>query len=244
MSAPRRAGTVALAALFLFAFVGFVALGAWQLQRRTWKLDLIERVDQRVHAQPVAAPPPERWRTMNPADDEYRRVRLAGTFLHDRETLVQAVTELGGGYWVMTPLRTLGGNIVLVNRGFVLPDRRDRSKRAGREPSGEVTVTGLVRFSEPAGGLMGLLRRNDPTAERWYRRDVAAIVSARRLPDGAPWFLDADPIPDTEPVGGLTVISFSNNHLVYALTWFALALIAAFGAFRLLRSDGATRIST
>jgi surfeit locus 1 family protein len=31
-------------------------------------------------------------------------------------------------------------------------------------------------------------------------------------------------------VPGLTVLSFSNNHLVYALTWAALALMAAAGA--------------
>ena len=31
-------------------------------------------------------------------------------------------------------------------------------------------------------------------------------------------------------VGGLTVVSFHNNHLVYALTWYALALMVA-GAF-------------
>jgi len=237
LSATRRIGAVALTALFVTAFAGFIALGSWQLQRRAWKLDLVERVDQRVHAPAVAAPLPERWRSMNRDADEYRRVRLAGTYLHDRETLVQAVTELGGGYWVMTPLQTPEGNIVLVNRGFVAPDRRDRSKRSGIEPSGVVTVTGLVRFSEPAGGLLGWLRRNDPTAERWYRRDVAAITSARRLPDNsAPWFLDADAIAGTEPVGGLTVISFSNNHLVYALTWFALALMAGAAAWRVWRS--------
>jgi surfeit locus 1 family protein len=155
---------------------------------------------------------------------------------------VQAVTELGGGYWVMTPLQTAQGNVVLVNRGFVSPDHRDRSKRAGIEPSGEVTVTGLVRFSEPAGGLMDLLRKNDPMAERWYRRDVAAITSARHLSDSAPWFIDADATQGAEPVGGLTVISFSNNHLVYALTWFALALMAAIGAVRLLRTERAGRI--
>ena len=32
------------------------------------------------------------------------------------------------------------------------------------------------------------------------------------------------------PVGGLTVIAFSNNHLVYALTWGAWRCMAAAGA--------------
>ncbi len=49
-------------------------------------------------------------------------VRVGGEFLNDRETLVQAVTEFGGGFWVLTPLRTDAGFTVLVNRGFVPPD--------------------------------------------------------------------------------------------------------------------------
>ena len=40
------------------------------------------------------------------------------------ETLVQAVTEHGAGFWVLTPLRT-GQGIIFVNRGFVPTDRRD-----------------------------------------------------------------------------------------------------------------------
>ena len=51
-----------VAALLLVLFLTFVALGTWQIQRRAWKLDLIERVEQRVGAPPVPLPPP--------ADDE------------------------------------------------------------------------------------------------------------------------------------------------------------------------------
>ena len=39
-----------------------------------------------------------------------------------------AVTELGSGYWVLTPLATRGFT-VLVNRGFVPQDRRDPATR-------------------------------------------------------------------------------------------------------------------
>jgi surfeit locus 1 family protein len=36
-------------------------------------------------------------------------------------------------------------------------------------------------------------------------------------------------------VGGLTVVAFPNNHLVYALTWFGLAALSAWGAALILR---------
>jgi surfeit locus 1 family protein len=86
------------------------------------------------------------------------------------------------------------------------------------------TVTGLLRISEPGGGF---LRNNDPTADRWYSRDVEAIARSRGIKDVAPYFIDADASADPRalPVGGLTVISFPNNHLIYAITWFGLAFM-------------------
>ena len=221
----------------------FLALGTWQVERRIWKLDLIARVDARIHAEPVPAPGPEEWPGLTAASAEYRRVRLTGRFAHDRATLVQAVTGRGAGFWVLVPLATDRGFTVLVNRGFVPTEARERSARAAGEPEGEVTLTGLLRLSEPGGGF---LRRNDPAADRWYSRDVAAIATARGI-DGstavAPYFVDADGAhnPGGLPMGGLTVVAFHNNHLVYALTWYALALMTAGALIFVLRQPSAAR---
>jgi surfeit locus 1 family protein len=225
------------AVLALFAFTGFVALGTWQIERRAWKLDLIARVTQRVQAPPVAAPGPEHWPDVNAQDDEYRRVRLRGTYLNEHETLVQASTRLGGGYWLITPLRESDGTIVLVNRGFVPPQWRDRAHHHANAPQGPVTVTGLLRISEPGGGF---LRDNDPAARRWYSRDVQAIATAHGLGDVAPYFVDRGARGESGerwPVGGLTVIAFHNNHLVYTITWYALALMVAAGAGYVAREE-------
>jgi surfeit locus 1 family protein len=221
----------------LAAIAGFLALGLWQLERRTWKLELIARVEERVHAAPVAPPGPAEWPHVTAASDEYRRVVVTGRFLHDRAVTVQAVTELGAGYWVLTPLAT-DEVTLLVNRGFVPPERRDPATRPSGLVPGEVTVTGLLRISEPGGGF---LRANDPAAGRWYSRDVAAIAAAQGLGGPvAPFFIDADATsnPGGWPVGGLTVVQFRNTHLAYALTWFGLAAglgVAAVAALRSLR---------
>lgn len=216
--------------LCLLLAAGFVALGVWQVERRAWKLALIARVDARVHATP--RPLPTDWR----GDLAYTRVRVQGRYDHAAETRVQAVTRLGPGWWVLTPLSGPAGT-VLVNRGFVPNDRADPRTRAAGQVAGEVTVTGLLRASEPGGAF---LRHNDPAAERWYSRDVAAIARARRLGPVAPMFLDADatPIPGGYPVGGLTVIAFRNSHLVYAITWFALAGLSMTGAVLARRTRG------
>jgi surfeit locus 1 family protein len=185
-------------------------------------------VEARIHAAPTPAPDPGRWTGMSAAEDEYRRVIARGDWLEDRSALVLAVTELGGGYWVMTPLARDDGTTVLVNRGFVPADKRDPASWLPRGPR-PVTVVGLLRVSEPGGAF---LRANDPASNRWFSRDVAEIAASRGLAKVAPYFIDAERASGEIglPVAGLTVIAFSNNHLVYALTWGALALMAAAGA--------------
>ncbi|HEU4375868.1 MAG TPA: SURF1 family protein [Telluria sp.] len=276
-AAPRstRARLLAAACAALLC-LGFIALGAWQVQRLHWKNTLVAQVDQRVHAAPAAAPPPAAWPRLSKDADEYRHLRLSGHFLDQSSTRVQASTVLGPGFWLLTPLRTDDGAIVIVNRGFIAADARPAGAGADR-----VTVTGLLRMSERGGGF---LRDNDPLHNRWYSRDVAAIAAARGLAPVAPYFLDQDakktgtdpflmdaapastggkngpgaisPVNETpptarikngsdpkmlegtagvEPAGGLTVISFHNNHLVYALTWFAMALLAAGAVYMVMR---------
>lgn len=218
----------------LLVFSVLVSLGTWQVHRRAWKLDLIERVETRVHAAPVASPAPAQWPQINRAHDEYRHVSLLGTYLYDRETFVQAVTELGGGFWVITPLQEDDGSIVLVNRGFVPPEWR-KQPPVDRGPSGITHITGLLRITEPTGGF---LQKNDAANDSWYSRDVQAIAKNRGLDPAqvAPFFIDADATSKTSdgkpvfPIGGLTVISFANNHLIYAITWYTLAAMVA-GAF-------------
>jgi len=223
----------AFAAAALIAAMGLAALGVWQIERRAWKHELVTAVEARIHAAPVAAPSQAAWGAVDAKDDAYRRVTATGRFLHDRETLVQAVTDRGPGYWVLTPLETPRFTL-LVNRGFVPKDRRDPAARAAGNAAGAVTVTGLLRVTEPEGAF---LRSNDPAGDRWFSRDVAAIAKARGLRSTAPYFVDADaaPNPGGYPVGGLTVVRFPDNHLVYALTWFALCALSLFFAWRLWR---------
>lgn len=250
----RRGGW--LAWLSLAGLALFTSLGIWQLQRLSWKLDLIARVDARVSAAPLDAPGPQRWPAISAAGDEYRHVRLQGRWLAGREAAVQALTALGAGYWILTPLCTDadGGWCVLVNRGFVSGAARDGSARAARLQALQAAgvspvVSGLLRLTETRGGF---LRRNDPQAGRWYSRDVAAIAATLGVPHVAPYFIDADAaggvaaVPGAavadpaQPVGGLTVVAFRNQHLQYALTWFALALLSATGLLLALRERRGT----
>ena len=255
---PRSAFVRRLLAVgALLLFVLFAGLGTWQVFRLQWKLDLIERVDARVHADPVAPPPVAQWPHVSKESDEYRRVRLSGHYLYEFTTPVQALSELGAGFWLLTPLCTQDGHIVLVNRGFIpssgdiasrYPARKAGANACATTPAEALQVTGLLRIAEPKSGF---LRDNDPVNNRWYAREVGAIAAARGLDASrvAPYFVDAgrgqDPAAAPErAVGGLTVISFPNNHLVYALTWYALALMVAAAVWWVVRYEARRRRDT
>ncbi|KJV35865.1 hypothetical protein VI08_07575 [Luteibacter yeojuensis] len=230
-----------LAVLGAAVFAAFVALGTWQVHRRAWKHDLIARVDARVHAPPVDAPGRGQWPQVTLESDEYRSVKLAGAFLPDKSVRVRASTELGLGAWLMTPFRRDNGEVVLVNRGFVTPSWCGGKATCPTGPTGHTTVTGLLRISEPKGAF---LQDNEPATGRWFSRDVAAITQAGGIDGAAPYFVDADAASapgrgdgSDAPVGGLTVVSFPDNHLQYALTWYALALLTLVGGWVVWRDE-------
>ena len=250
---PHSNLTMAILALAGIAlFVGFCALGGWQVERRAWKLALIERVQHHLHAAPTPLPPRADWPRVDAAGHEYRSVYAQGRWLADKTVLTQATTELGAGFWVLTPLQLDAGGQVLVNRGFIPQAQRGPwATGAGRPdaPSdASVRVEGLLRMTEPGGGF---LRRNDPQQQRWHSRDVAAIAQAQGLGDAAPFFIDAG-IPDPRadvgaemanpgagpwPRPGMTVVRFHNSHLVYAITWFSLAAMVLAAAVYVARYE-------
>lgn len=244
-SRKARRALIWQSAAVLPAFGLLVGLGVWQMQRLGWKEHLIAQIESRAHAAAVDLPPEPDWGQLAPEDYDYRRVRLRGVFLHDKEALVfrgsaDGKAGAGGpGYLVLTPLRLAGGASVIVNRGFVPLARKDAATRADGQIAGEVSLTGLMRPPEPRNAFTPA---DDPAKGQWYTRDPAAVAAAFGLTRVAPFSIDADAQAHAGagPSGGATVLSVPNNHLSYALTWFGLAatLAGVFGVYVWRRLKG------
>jgi surfeit locus 1 family protein len=221
----------------LAALAVLIGLGTWQMQRKAWKEGLIAQIETRSHAEPGPIVPEAGWAGWRADADEFRRVRVTGTFLHEHEAPVYGLApgERGAplqGYYLFTPLRLADGALVFVNRGFVPTELRDPASRPESQPQGEVTVTGLVRAPEKTGWF----RPEDaPAQNRWFTRDPQAMAAAMGLLRVAPFYVEADatPNPGGWPRGGQTRLELPNNHLQYALTWYgiALTLLGVFAAF-------------
>ncbi|MEM6589848.1 MAG: SURF1 family protein [Pseudomonadota bacterium] len=216
---------VTILSLAAVVFVTMLGLGTWQVQRLGWKLNLIETVEARAFGAPVTAP----FGPVTENDHAYLRVITEeGVFMHDLSQRVKALTELGAGSWLMTPLQT-DTRIIWINRGFV-PTGSETPQAA----SAPATIIGLLRITEPGGTV---LEKNDPAAGRWFSRDVAALSDDAGLGRTAGYFIDADHTgaEDDWPRGGLTQVQFRNSHLSYALTWYAMALLFLGGMVYVIR---------
>jgi len=215
----------AAAALFVLLNLGF-----WQLDRLAWKEHLIDQVEQGVSKDPVAAPGPDAWGTLEETDD-YRHVEVTGEFLPDAVYYYIALSDPAGpvggpGEMAYAPFRTSEGWTVLVNRGFLPQDLpANLRQKALVPPEGQMELTGLLRLSEKPNWTTP---EPNPADRIWFARDTDAMGEALGLDAAglAPYSIDLDAAftPSAGlPQAGETIVRFKNDHLGYALTWFGLA---------------------
>jgi cytochrome oxidase assembly protein ShyY1 len=232
----RRRGVTGFA-VFTLLMVGLcVGLGTWQLQRRVEKHALIAALHERLAAVPAALPAPAQWGALTPSLDEFRRVSFAATYAKLPDAMVyssgSAVREdvSGPGTWAFLPARLPDGATVVINTGFVqntMQDRAQQDRAVSRLLSeAPVKLTGYLRFPESAGTLTP----PENAAKRlWFTRDHLAMARALGWSDGgksvAPFYIDLEtPVPDSGiPKPGPLEVHLKDDHLQYAITWFALA---------------------
>lgn len=221
-------------AAMLPLFLGCMALGLWQLERLQWKLALIAQVNQNLNAPPI---PVGRALLMGAQAAQYRRVVLSGRFDNSKEAYVFTTDASGApAYHVVTPFTLDDNRKLLVDRGIVPEGLRDPRKRAAGERTGEQHITGVWRIPDAPGWFTP---KPDLRHRTWYARDVAGIAKADRIRLAAPAIVEADATanPGGWPEGAQTVVTFRNEHLQYAITWFGLAAVTLGGwiAFHISR---------
>jgi len=226
---PRVAGFMLFTLLLTAAFV---ALGVWQLQRRTAKHELIAALTERLAAAPIALPPPAQWAALTPARDEFRRVTFTATYTASPDAMVYSSGSgvrkdaSGPGTWAFLPAQLPSGEIVVIDAGFVENTMQERSveDRAVKKlvTGAPVTLTGYLRFPEEPGWLTPGENRDK---RLWFVRDHLAIASALHWGTVAPFYIDLEqPAPENGiPRPGPLDVHLKDDHLQYAITWFALA---------------------
>ena len=210
----------ALTLCFVPAFAALVALGVWQLDRLQWKLGLIDEMTRNMSAAPV---PIGHALTMDAKDAQYRHVALTGRFYNSKEAYVYTTAKDGAPvYHVITPFVLDDGRVFLVDRGLIPLLLRSPATRQAGELEGERSIGGIWRTPDAPGPFTPA---PDLAHRTWYSRDLKGIAKADGIVPAVPVIIEADaaPNPGGWPKGGQTIVDLPNDHLQYAVTWFALA---------------------
>jgi cytochrome oxidase assembly protein ShyY1 len=232
LSFLRRPKWILFGVLVVIMAVSFVSLGFWQLGR----LQSVRDENQRILA--------SRDRQVSPAarvletgrppatELEYQRVTATGRYDTAHQVVVrgrQVAAE--NGAFVVTPLVTDGGTVLLVARGWVPPaGRADRAPAIPAPPTGEVTVVGRVRQPETGAGPAREARLGDVlSVTRIIPADIAGFVG-RPTYDAYVELVEqtpaaSGPLPAPIPQGALD----EGNHESYAYQWFTFAVMAVGG---------------
>lgn len=208
------------------ATIGFLVLGNWQLQRHEWKTRLITAYEQ-THA-------------LGPANlselieqdkvEPYRDVTMQGHYLEAFTFYIEG--KYHGrqlGKWMITPFQLTDGPIVLVLKGWV-SDALVEGEVPHEMPD-STTVEGIIRPGRSETPML-LNLQNEPEKDIWRWEDVptmASVIGTRTgrstLPILVHRYTDTAPAESKQATPLPYGKTWLNDHLQYAYTWFALALI-------------------
>ncbi len=234
---PRWA--IATSVVIILAVL-FVNLGLWQLQRGDERALDNTVMSARMSDEAMTLDDLLAAVGPDPSSLEYRRVVVEGSYRPEFELLIRNQTNSAGaaGFHVITPFEYGPDRYVLVNRGWV-PLEMDTPPVGASPPRGVVTVTGLVRLTQ--------LRPSVGQVEPDGDLAVASRIDIDRLSQQIPgqvtpvWIQSTDEnllLPVTLPV---PTFDDAGPHLLYAIQWFAFALIGVVGFGFLVREQALGR---
>ena len=219
---PTLIGSIA-AGLALALLLG---LGVWQLQRLAWKTALIAELAERAQEQAIVLPP-----AFLPEEMVYRRVYLSGRFLPGRELRsAPRVLSKRPGLYVYTPFELDDGRQIIVERGwlpqrFEDPTSRPQDPSEGGLPEGRLAFDAML-LREGWQGSEWLRPANDPAKNVWHYVDSLEMAAAAGLElpvSGVYAAVLPEQLPGEYPLARRPGVDLRNDHLEYAITWFALA---------------------
>lgn len=186
-------------------------LGTWQVQRLSWKQDVLADINARIAAAPVPLPV-----APDPEADQYLPVRATGDLVGLSIRVLVSQKNIGAGYRMISAFET-DGRRILVDRGFVRV-----GKEGGVQAAQQVTIIGNLHWPDE---IDSYTPAPDLAKNLWFAREVGALAEtlgteplllvARYSDEGG---TNVTPLP-------VSITGIPNDHLNYAITWYSLALV-------------------
>ena len=203
--------------LFVILFVTiFCALGTWQLYRLQWKLELISEITYGLNSSPIE------YSTL--IKKNYQRVTTKGKFDYDKQIYLYSLNDNGKpGYDVITPFRTNRNENVLINRGWIVKELKDNPSINLKNES-EKKIIGLLREIYKPNMFKP---DNDLKNNIWFSINLEDLKKATGVQfNNFVIFLEDN--QSKTPLPKKISIDVPNNHLKYAITWYAISISIIF----------------
>ncbi len=186
--------------LLLLVELTLFTLGTWQLERLRYKTQFITQINNRSSAPVITA--------LASPIEYYRQVELAGRFISHKKIYIYNLNEQGKpGYDIIIPFQLLSGEIVLASYGWVV------------DKNSQVVLPALLKgMIMPITNKGYFVPHNDLINNQWYHinmSDLEQYTDLKLLPVQIICNRNPDKLP----------IYIRNDHLGYALVWYALAII-------------------
>ncbi len=196
---------------FCFMIAILLALGSWQMFRWHQKEELISKIKEQENLHPL---------TINKIEDvkplKYRKIILKGQFLNHKPIYYYSLRKNIPGYEIITPFKLSHSGYILVNRGW----NKEKSKVAHSEKN--LIIAGHT-VELPRKYI--LTYKNNLENNTWYDLHHQSIAKYANIDLDPLMFIlhtDRHLLGHKIEFGSKNII---NNHLGYAITWFALAII-------------------
>ena len=192
----------------------FLSLGTWQLYRLQWKQDLISQIDQGLKSTPI--------KYSNKIKNDYQRVVLNGKYNYENQIYLYSLNAKGQpGFDVITPFKTIEGDNVLINRGWINKEMKNK------------TEINLSNKSEIFGLLRKIVKKNifkpenDTEKNIWFSININQIkkITGKNFSNHVVFLEDN---LTNLPVPKKITIDVPNNHLKYAITWYSISISILF----------------
>lgn len=204
-----------------------ISLGNWQMDRLTWKNELIATIAQRDQAEPLSIKSGADLKVLSRPDHDFHPITIEGTWRVDLEQYWFATANNipdglahrdRVGFHVLTPLALSDGAILYIDRGFVPERLRDIEARPQNLPR---KIMGILRWPDERTVFDA---EDLPNERTWYVRNTIAMAQASGI-SSYPFLVEQTAPQMGWPYAGQSRRVLTNRHLEYALTWYGFGLI-------------------
>ena len=199
---------------FLFSvFVYFIilvllSLGFWQLYRLSWKLDLINQIENSLKVEPIEL--------QNVEKKNYLRIKTSGQIDFEKQIYLYNLNETGKpGFEVINPIK-IGNEDYLINRGWISFDQKNKPEINVVD---QKNIIGTLKLQSKSSSFKP---KNEVDKNYWFTLDREDILKFTGK-NFSKYIIYLNGNYEN-PRPRVITAKISNNHKKYAITWFSMAI--------------------